>query len=143
MDQSTPAVAAPAEPPPLPATRHPVLYRDSFPTGSYQRLQYHQPERRALGVGWLGGRGHYWRDDGRDSQQGQRERDDVAATTTTTGGTTSPLHIHTASTGTGKCDELGSPPPLPPLGLHIHLENEIIFYVLLFIYISLVTYLFC
>ena len=39
---------------------------------------------------------------------------DVAATTTTTGGTTSPLPTDTATTGAGKCNKLGSPPPCPP-----------------------------
>ena len=77
-----------------------IRYRD---TSGYRRLQHHQPERR----------GHYWRDDGHNSQQGWRERDNPRR------GhhhydyrrTTSPLHTDTATTGTGKCDELDSPPP--------------------------------
>ena len=51
--------------------------------------------------------------------RGNATTHDGAATTTTTGGTTSPLHINTATAGTGKCDELGSPhipPPHPSMG---------------------------
>ena len=81
-------------------------------------LERGQPERR----------GHYWREDSQrggvttgeatdraaSRDRGNATTHDVTATTTTTGGTTSPLHINTATAGTGKCDELGSPHPYPP-----------------------------
>ena len=81
-------------------------------------LETGQPER------W----GHYWRQDSQregvttgettdrtaNRDGGNATTHDVAAITKATDGTTSPLPTDSATTGTGKCDEMGSPPPRSP-----------------------------